>query len=116
MNANKPLTADEAALLCHEFSKLAGRVLLREPTDFFLIEHVVAAPYSSPEKETFAERFCRNANARESIAFYKGGDFDVLVFARGNAQKDVVLYESLQDYLQHEHIDLSVDDMPSYRP
>lgn len=114
MQAIKPLTSAEAVLLCQQFGFLVGKTLLSEPTDFFLIEHVVTAPFDEPAKNIFATRFLQNMNPLESISFYHETDFDVLLFARSVAEKGTVLYESLQDYLQHEHIDLTADELPSY--
>ncbi len=114
MKTLQPLTSAEAALLCSQFSSLKGKTLVCEPTDFFLIEHVVQAPFSETDKNLFAMRFIENQNSSESASFYEGAEFDVLVFARNVADKSTVLYESLQDYLQHEHIDLTADEIPSY--
>ena len=85
-----------------------------EPTDFFIIEHVVIAPFSEQAKDMFATRFVESNNALEAISFYKQEDYDVLLFARNVSDKSVQLYESLRDYLQHENVDLTTDETPSY--
>lgn len=114
MDAIKPLTPDEAISLCHQYKVLVGKPMVCEYTDFFRIEHIVAAPFDETAKDLFASRFMSGTNAAESISFYLGNDFDVLIFARGLADKTTVLYASLQHYLQHECIDLTDETPLSY--
>jgi hypothetical protein len=114
MQTIKPLTSAEAESLCQEFGFLAGKTLVIEPTDFFQIEHVVTAPFDELAKTFFATRFLETNNALESISFYHGADFDVVIFARNLSDRQTMLYESLSDYLQHENIDLTNDELPSY--
>lgn len=114
MGSTTSLTAVDATALCHKYQALVGKTLVCEYTDFCIINAIVVSPFDDVNKLRFATVYVSEANAEKAMAFYSGDAFDVLVFGRSVSDKDTILYESLEDYLKHECIDLTGEQVPSY--
>jgi hypothetical protein len=114
MNTTTFFTAVEAEAACARYQYLVGKTLICEYTDFCLIDAIVVAPFPDVDKFRFAIDYINTHDAPKALATYSGSQYDVLVFGSSIANPEAVLYESLSDYLKHELIDLTIEQIPSY--
>jgi len=76
-----PFTSEEAVDICEDFEDLADTDYNLMKPQAYIIHNVVTCPYNEDNRKLFIENYHRTKDQQEAIYFYKGNEFDVLVFA-----------------------------------
>ena len=74
-----PFTLEEAEEICEDFEDLVDTEFKIGASPVMLVENVVAAPFASADKDSFAERYFASRDRHDALSFYAGADYDVLV-------------------------------------
>jgi hypothetical protein len=78
---HKPYSLDEATEIAEDFEDLIDTDFTLDKTITYVVDNVVAGPFNEDSKELFVKNYLKTKNAEESLNFYDGKEFDVLLFA-----------------------------------
>ncbi len=87
------LCFEDASALCHDYQHLVGNHVQKGRRNIATITAVVIAPYDELSKYRFLERYKRNNRVENSLSFYNGLLYDILVIARPLQGHDLLVYE-----------------------
>jgi hypothetical protein len=77
---HKPYTIDEANEIAEDFEDLIDTDFKLEKITY-IVDNIVAGPFKEEDKELFVKNYLKTKNAAQSLVFYNGSEFDVLLFA-----------------------------------
>ena len=76
-----PFTLDEANEIAEDFEDLIDTDFKGTEGLVYLIDNVVVGPFDEADQVVFANNYYRSKDKNEAINFYKGEDYDVIIFA-----------------------------------
>jgi hypothetical protein len=77
---HRPYTLEEATEIAEDFEDLIDTDFKLEKVTY-IVDNVVTGPFTEEDKEFFVKNYLKTKNSEESLAFYNGSEFDVLLFA-----------------------------------
>jgi hypothetical protein len=76
-----PFTLDEAKEIWDDFEDLKDTEFKLDGPAVYLVLDVVVAPFPDADKQAFMGRYSETKDAQESLGYYYGSDYDVLLVA-----------------------------------
>lgn len=95
---------DEAREICEDFEDLIDTEFNVDSPFVFLIHDVMPCPYKEQDKLAFVENYVRTKDKDESIAFYKGDEFDVILFAFDETDSANYTYVNIRAYVDNNGV------------
>lgn len=83
----RPFTLQQATSIINDFKHLVGQPFAQD-TDM-TIQYIGVAPFDQENRDIFVENYKRFGNRPDELDGYVGHFYDVLVFARSEAENDV---------------------------
>ena len=75
-----PFTLDEANEIAEDFEDLIDTDFRADIGLVYLIDNVMVCPFDEAGKQVFADNYFKTKDKTGSLRFFKGEEFDVIVF------------------------------------
>lgn len=98
-----PFTLEEANEIAEDFEDLIDTEFSLN-NDVFLIDSVTVCPFNEDDKEIFTEAFHQTKDYPQSIAFYSGNEFDVIILASHAADEANYTWISIRNFAAEKGI------------
>lgn len=107
-----PFTLEETVDICEDFEDLIDTDYTLNKSHDYFIQNVVTCPYAESDRNTFIENYDRSKNADESISFYTGNEYDVIVFAYDIDDESNFLVLDIRSYVDIQGINYHFPGQP----
>lgn len=92
------LSFEDATALCQNYQYLVGNQIVKGRRNIATVKAVVIAPYDNFNKFRFLEEYKRTKRVENSLQFYDGFLYDILLISEPLQGSDIFVCE-LQKYL-----------------
>lgn len=98
---NIPFTYEQAEEICEDFEDLIDtELVIKTDTPVrCVIDHVCIAPFSEGDKAVFMDAYALSRNPAQSLSFYKGEEFDVLIIAANIQNEKELVVQRIEEYI-----------------
>jgi hypothetical protein len=99
-----PFTLEEAKEIAEDFEDLKDTEFNIDTPYEFMVHDVVVCPFNQADKKTFVDGYYRSKDQSESIRFFKGNDYDVILFAFDVDDEANYTYINIRDFVLEKGI------------
>ncbi len=97
-------TLAEALEICEDFEDLIDTDFNVDSPFEFLIRDVMPCPFGEEDKQVFINNYLQSKNKEDAISFYKGNEFDVILFAFDETDDANFTYVNIRSYVENNGV------------
>ncbi len=97
-------TLAQATDIAEDFDDLIGTKIKVSPELVWKIDGVFVCPFNEDDKKMFAEFYQNSGDENMSIDFYKGDEYDVIIFAFNVEDKNEYTVIPIRDFIDFRGI------------
>lgn len=99
-----PFTLEEAIEICEDFEDLKDTEFNIGTSTEYLIHDVVISPFNEEDTQEFIDNYFATKDSAMSLSFYRGSEYDVLIFAYDVADETDYIHITIRTFTHQKGV------------